>query len=158
MVADGVELSDATLLAALLLPRVLLRRFDVEGVDQRPMRRDQLDAMIAEVVGPFVTRLAVSRDRSGRLLAALTGFQRLIEPDLAAKARLALAHRPWFDDALGLFEVLARATGEGGEALAGWRRVAARRSEATVQAAAEEERQRHGRSRRRRGSRKRRRR
>lgn len=158
MIAEGVELSDATLLASLLVSRVLLRRFDVEGVDQRPMRRERLDAMIADEIAPFVTRLAVSRDRTGRLLAALTGFQRLIEPDLPAKARIGLAHRPWFDDALGLFDLLVRATGEGGEALAGWRAVAERRSEATAHEAAEEARQRTGRSRRRRKSRKRRRR
>lgn len=157
-VGEGVELSDATALGALLLPRVLLRRFDLEAVDQRPMRREALDAMIAEEVGPFVTRLAVSRDRTGRLLAALTGFQRLIEPDLAAKARIGLAHRPWFDDALALLDLLVRATGEGGEALADWRRVASHRSETRMQAAADEERQRDGRSRRRRRSRKRRRR
>jgi poly(A) polymerase len=157
-VGDGAELSDASVLGALLLPRVLLRRFDVEAVDQRPMRREALDAMIAEEVGPFVARLAVSRDRAGRMLAALTGFQRLIEPDLAAKARVGLAHRLWFDDALALFEVLVRATGEGGETLAEWRRVASHRSESRMQAAADEERQRDGRSRRRRRSRTRRRR
>jgi poly(A) polymerase len=155
---EGVALSDATVLGALLLPRVLLRRFDVEAVDQRPMRREALDAMIAEEVGPFIARLAVSRDRAGRMLAALTGFQRLIEPELAAKARVGLAHRPWFDDALALFDLLVRATGEGGEALADWRRVASHRSESRVQAAADEERRRDGRSRRRRRSRTRRRR
>lgn len=158
MIADGAELSDATLLASLLVSRMLLRRFDVEGVDQRPMRRERLDAMIADESAPFVTRLAVSRDRTSRLLAALTGFQRLIEPDLQAKARMSLAHRPWFDDALALFELLTRATGEGDDALAAWRAAAARRSEATAREAAEEERQRTGRSRRRRRSRKRRRR
>ena len=158
MVAEGREPSDAAALAALLLPRVLLRRYDIEALDRRPMRRDAIDAMIAEVVGPFLSRLAISRDRAGKIAAALSGFQRLVEPDLAARERMHLAHRPWFDDALTLFEVLVRATGEGGSELDRWRGAAAQRSESTARAIAEEERQRQGRSRRRRRSRPRRRR
>jgi hypothetical protein len=122
------------------------------------MRRDAIDAMIAEVVGPFLVRLAVSRDRSGRILSALSGFQRLVEPNLSARGRMHLAHRPWFDDARVLFELLVRATGEGAAELEAWRRVAAQRSATTADEVAEEERQRHGRSRRRRRSRTRRRR
>ncbi|HEX2165317.1 MAG TPA: polynucleotide adenylyltransferase PcnB [Thermoanaerobaculia bacterium] len=147
LAAGGRQLSDPATLAALLLPRVLLARFDRESAAHRPMRRDEIDLLVAEEISPFLARLAVSRDRAGRMLAALTGFQRLIEPDLSPRARSILAHRAWFDDALALFEVLVRATGEGGEALADWQAVASRRSEATAQAAAEEERERTGRSR-----------
>ena len=36
------------------------------------------------------------------------------------------ARRPFFDDASTLFEIMTRATGEGAEALAAWRRAAAK--------------------------------
>ncbi len=154
LVDAGGEPSDAAVLATLLLPRVLLRRYDIEAVDQRPMRRDALDTMIGEVVAPFLGRLAISRDRSSKVGAALSGFQRLCEPRPDARTRMQLARRPWFDDALVLFEVLVRATGEGGGELEAWKRARARRGEA----AAAEEQERQGRSSRRRRRRSRRRR
>jgi len=157
VVAEGGEPSDAAALASLLLPRVLLRRYDVEAVDGRPMRRRKIDELVAETLGPFVTRLAISRDRSARMGGALTGFYRLAEPGLEPRARLALARKPWFDDALLLFELLVRATGEGREELARWQAAQAKRG--AVEADREEERKQRSRSRRnRRRSRKRRRR
>ncbi|HEX2252391.1 MAG TPA: polynucleotide adenylyltransferase PcnB, partial [Thermoanaerobaculia bacterium] len=130
MINEGRAVSDAAALASLLLPRALLRRYEIEGVDQRPMSRTAIDELTAEIIAPFVGRLSISRDRSTRMGGALAGFHRLAEPDLAPRARLAVARRPWFDDALTLFEMLVRATGEGHEALEPWRRAADLRGDA----------------------------
>ena len=147
VVAEGREPSDAAALASLLLPRVMLRRYDVEALDGRPMRRRKIDELVAETLGPFVARLAISRDRSSRIGGALTGFHRLAEPGLDTRARLPLARKPWFDDALLLFELLVRATGEGREELGRWQAAQAKRG--AVEAEREEERKMRGRSRRR---------
>lgn len=147
MVREGREVSDAVALAALLLPRVMLRRYDIEALDQRPMSRDKISSMVGEVIDPFLTRLQVSRDRSSRVGAALNGFHRLAEPGLDAKARLGLARRPWFEDTLALFEMLVRATGEGKAELDRWRK--AGEKVAGEKKEKQEERRSRGRSRRR---------
>lgn len=156
LVAAGREVPDAVCLGALLLPRVLLRRYDVEAVDQRPMSRDAISSLVGEVIDPFLQRLQVSRDRSSKTGAALNGFQRLAEPGLSTKERLGLARRPWFDDALLLFEVLTRATGEGGEELERWRQAGAKVGQAARDEAKEQEEKQRQRRRGRRGRRRRR--
>ena len=147
MVADGRGISDAAALASLLLPRVLLRRYDVEAVDQRPMSRRAIDDMVAEVIEPFVTRLQISRDRANRAGAALSGFHRLCEPDPSPRVRIGVGRRPWFADSLTLFEVLVRATGEGAGELDAWR--AAAHKIGAAEEREKEEREERGRSRRR---------
>ncbi|HXO20303.1 MAG TPA: polynucleotide adenylyltransferase PcnB [Thermoanaerobaculia bacterium] len=137
-VAAGRELSDSALLAALLLPKVLLRRYDVEAVNQRPMNRAAIELLIEEEVAPFVARFTVSNLKSQQILQALMGFQRLCEPGWTAPERVRFARKPYFDDAILLFELLVEATGEGGEALAVWQ-AAARRRPARQEPAAETE-------------------
>ncbi|HSG40031.1 MAG TPA: polynucleotide adenylyltransferase PcnB [Thermoanaerobaculia bacterium] len=150
MVADERPLTDTSLLAALLLPKVMLRRLDMEANSGKPMRRSAIEAMIQEEVAPFFSRLTISNVRSQQVLHALTGFQRLCEPHCSAHERVRQARKPWFDDALLLFEVLVRATGEGQEALKEWQ--AAGRRRPPLKAPAEsEERSRPRRRRRRRG-------
>jgi poly(A) polymerase len=124
LITEGRELADTALLAALLLPSVLLRRLDVEALDQRPMTRTALAELVAEVVAPLFQRFTLSRDRATRVERALTGFLRLCEPGWGAAERVRFARRPSFDDALTLFEIMTRATGEGAEALEAWRRAA----------------------------------
>jgi len=148
MVAEGAKIGDAVALASLLLPRVMLRRYDIEAVDQRPMSRDAIGAMVAEVIEPFLARLQISRDRAARIGAALNGFHRLAEPGLQARQRVDLARRPWFSDALTLFEMLVRATGEGGAELDAWRSAGAKIG--AEEQREQEERKSRGRSRRRR--------
>ena len=126
MIAEGRELADTALLAALLLPSVLLRRLDVEALDQRPMTRGALAELVGEVVAPLFQRFTLSRDRATRVERALTAFLRLCEPGWGAAERVRFARRPFFDDALTLFEIMTRATGEGAEALESWRRAAER--------------------------------
>jgi poly(A) polymerase len=125
LIAEGRAPADTALLAALLLPSVLLRRLDVEALDQRPMTRAALAELVSEVVTPFCARFTLSRDRATRVERALTGFLRLCEPGWTAAERARFARRPFFVDAVTLFEIMTRATGQGTEPLAGWLRAAA---------------------------------
>lgn len=126
LVAEDRPLPDTGLLAALLLPKVMLRRLDIESSTGRPMRRSEIETMIQEEIAPFFARLTLSNLRSQQVYHALMGFQRLCEPNGSPHERQKLARKPYFDDALLLFEILVRATGEGQEALEAWQ-VAARR-------------------------------
>jgi poly(A) polymerase len=127
MVAQDRPLSDTALLAALLLPKIMLRRMDIEAQDGRPMSRPAIEVMIQEELAPFFSRLTLSNLRSQQVFHALLGFQRLCEPGVTPHERLKLARKPYFDDSLLLFEILVLATGEGQEALEAWQAAARRR-------------------------------
>jgi poly(A) polymerase len=150
MVAAGRPLPDTALLAALLLPKVTLRRYDIEAIDQRPMSRAAIEALVHEEAAPFLARFTVSHVKSQQVLNALFGFQRMCEPGWSFPERVRFARRPFFDDALLLFEILVEATGGGHEALAEWQ-AAARRRPALKAASAADARERTRRRRRRRG-------
>ncbi|HEY4564095.1 MAG TPA: polynucleotide adenylyltransferase PcnB, partial [Thermoanaerobaculia bacterium] len=111
MVAEDRPLPDTGLLAALLLPKVMLRRLDVEAPAGRPMRRAEIETMIQEEIAPFFSRLTLSNLRAQQINHALMGFQRLCEPVSSPHERVKLARKPYFDDALLLFEILVLATG-----------------------------------------------
>lgn len=127
MVAADRPLPDTGLLAALLLPKVMLRRLDLEASTGRPMRRSEIETMIQEEIAPFFSRLTLSNLRAQQVYHALMGFQRLCEPATSPHERVKLARKPYFDDALLLFEILVQATGEGREALEAWQAAARRR-------------------------------
>ncbi|MFP5288484.1 MAG: polynucleotide adenylyltransferase PcnB, partial [Thermoanaerobaculia bacterium] len=124
MVRGGRQLSDIGLLAALLLPKVVLRRYDIEALDQRPMSRSAIDTLVQEEVAPFLSRFTVSNLKSQQIIQALIGFQRLCEPSWTAHQRVQIARKSFFDHALLLFEMLVLATGEGHEAFAAWQAAA----------------------------------
>lgn len=126
MVASGRTLSDAGALAAILLPQVMLRRLDIEALNQRPMGRSALDKMTEEAVAPFFSRFTLSNLKSQQVLSALHLFQRLIDSGWTAGERLRIARRAGFEDALLLFEILVAATGDGAEKLEVWRAASAR--------------------------------
>ncbi len=128
LVAEERQISDTVLLSALLLPQVMLRRYDVEAVDQRPMTRAGVEALVKEVAAPFFRRFPISGAKAQQAVQALAGFQRLCEPRWRLPERLRFTRRPYFDDSLLLMELLVRATGEGGEALEQWQAAARRRS------------------------------
>jgi len=134
LVTSGRDLPDTSLLAALLLPKIMLRRDDVEAIDQRPMSRGAIEELVAEETAPFLARFTLSNLKAQQIRQALVGFHRLCEPRWTAAERARFARRPSFDDALLLFEVLVQATGEGGEALAQWQEAARRRAPPTVRA------------------------
>ena len=137
LVGEGRELADTALLAAILLPKVLLRRYDVEAIDQRPMSRSAIEVLIQEEVTPFLARFTVSNLKSQQIVQALVGFQRLCEPKWKLPERVRFARKPYFDNALLLFEILVQATGEGGEALQEWRAAGRRAGEKREPAEAE---------------------
>jgi poly(A) polymerase len=126
-IEGGREISDGGLLAALLLPAVLLRRYDVEAVGQRALRRSELEAMVQEIAAPFFARFALSRERQRQTSEALFGFLRLCEPHGSGSERLRVAAKSFFPESLWLFELLAEATGEGLQELAQWQAAARRR-------------------------------
>jgi poly(A) polymerase len=136
LVASGRALSDTGLLAALLMPKMMLRRDDVEAIDQRPMSRAAIEELVAEETAPFLRRFTLSHLKAQQIRQALVAFHRLCEPKWTLAERLRYARRSYFDDALLLFEMLVAATGEGGEALAAWQNAARRRGPvAAVEAA-----------------------
>lgn len=125
--ATSPEIPDGALLAALLLPSVLLRRFDAESGRPAALRRAELHQLVRESTEPLFARLSISRERQRQALETLDGFLRLCEPPRAAADRVRATGRPSFPTALWLFELLAEATGEGFEELAQWRAAARRR-------------------------------
>ncbi len=116
MVAEERELPDSALLSAVLLPKIMLRRDDIESLDRKPMSRAAIELMVQEEIQPFLARFTVSNLKSLQVTQALIGFQRLCEPEWSFPERVRLARKAWFNDALLLFEILVEATGEGGDA------------------------------------------
>ena len=129
LVAEGREPGDTALLAALLLPSVVLRRHDVEGLDQRPVRRGALLEIVRETMDPFLERFALSRLRREGVVQAILGYHRLLEDGWTAARRVGYARRPQFDDTLALLEIICLATGEGKEQVELWRRARAARDQ-----------------------------
>jgi poly(A) polymerase len=97
MVGDEVKLSDAVVFGALLLPSVMLRRRDVEAVNQRPIHRTALRELTGEVLEPFVTRFALSRERTDQLHHAIWAFQRFAERWKSVGDRIRFSGHPGFD-------------------------------------------------------------
>lgn len=120
-VRRGDAVSDGGLLAALLLPGLLLRRQDVEAVSQRALTRRELRQLVAELAGPFFARFTLSRQRAEGAEQGLMAFLDLGAEGLKPAQRLRLARRASFRDALWLLALMVEATGEGGEVLEVWR-------------------------------------
>jgi len=123
MTAEGRKLSDSFLFGALLLPSILLRRRDLEALNQRPMWRAALRSLTQETVEAFAARFSLSRAKMEAVQGALWCFHRLGERWGSAASQLQFSRQPGFDDALALLEVLVIATGEGQETLDTWQRV-----------------------------------
>ena len=117
--ADG-GLSDCAVLASILLPAALLRRFDREQALGRPLKRGQIKRMVEELVATFAARFQLSRFRAEGVLDALIAFHRLGETTWAPAEKGRFVRRQSFRDALVLLGLLAEVTGEGGDALERW--------------------------------------
>lgn len=154
VVASGRELSDATVLSVLLLPELTLKVRRREKQLRGPMGRDELIKRIAETVDPFALRFTLSRDRAEKTRQTLLALHRLENPSGSDAARVQFVNRPYFPDALALFEIKVEATGRGGEALTEWRRAARQRSAAPAPKRRAAKRRPRRRRRRRRGRRK----
>jgi poly(A) polymerase len=136
MVTAGREMQDTAMLAALLLPKIMLRRDDIEAIDRRPMSRAAIEELVDEESTPFLARFTVSNLKSQQIRHALTAFFRLCEPRWTLPERVRFARKPFFRDGMLLFELLVLATGEGGEVFAEWQEAARRRPPAPSEAAA----------------------
>ena len=123
MIADGRKTTDAVLLGSLLLPFVLLRRRDIEALNQRPIWRRALRSLTADTVDSFAARFSLSRARTERVHSALWSFHRLGERWNSRGSQINFAQSPAFDDALMLLEILVKATAEGQDTLECWQRI-----------------------------------
>lgn len=149
MIAAGRELSDAMLLGSLLLPSILLRRRDIEALNQRPIWRSALRSLTQETVESFAARFTLSRAKTEGVERALWSFHRLTERWGSDASRLQFSRRPGFDDALALLEVLVAATGDGEPMLDSWKTIHDKRQESGGQERFETKRRRRRRRRRR---------
>jgi len=129
MTIEGNKLSETVRLGSLLLPSILLRRRDIEALNQRPIGRSALRSLNHDVVESFATRFTLSRAKVESLQQGLWCFHRLGERWRSASSQLQFTRQPGFDDALELLEILVAATGEGEEKLDLWRRIQERRPE-----------------------------
>ena len=123
LVGKGREPSEASLLAALLLPSVLLRRRQVEAESGQPIQRRRLRELTEQVLTPFFARHTVAKVKAESVSLALDTFHRLGERRWDINERIRLARRTSFVDALGLFEMMVEATGEGHAEFQAWERV-----------------------------------
>ena len=123
LTAGGRKMSDAVLLGSLLLPSILLRRRDIEALNQRPIKRSALRSLHEESVEAFATRFMLARAKAERLYQALWAFHRLGERWSSATSRIQFARQPGFDDALTLLEIMVSATGAGTDTLESWQQI-----------------------------------
>lgn len=137
MVADGRELPDAVLLSAVLLPRIMLRRFEVESESGHWMKMPAYLRLVRNTLDSFLERFAVANYKRAMIQHVLEGFHRLCQRQWTPAQRMRFASKSYFDDSLLLFEILVQATGEGHEALEHWeaaRRQRPRRPQPHVEA------------------------
>lgn len=117
---DGRELPDVVLLGSILLPRIMLRRYEEERSRERLMSLERFREVVDSTVEPFLQRFALANYKRSNLVQALEGFHRLCDQRFTPGQRVRFASKSYFDDALALFEILVRATGEGHDALEHW--------------------------------------
>ncbi len=120
MVADGREMPDAVLLAAVLLPQIMLRRFEFESETGRWMSMPAYQELVQETLGSFLERFSIANFKRALLTQVLEAFHRLCGHGWTPAKRLRFASKSTFDDALLLLEILVDATGEGHQTLHLW--------------------------------------
>ncbi|MEM1205434.1 MAG: polynucleotide adenylyltransferase PcnB, partial [Acidobacteriota bacterium] len=120
MAKDGRKLPDQVLLGAMLLPEVMLRRFEQETASGKWMTVTQFDKVVQKTLHRFLERFAVANYKKAMLVHAMEGFHRLCGQSWTPAQRVRFSSKGYFDDALLLFEILVHATGEGHEALEQW--------------------------------------
>ncbi len=149
MSGDGRELPDVVLLGAILLPQIMLKRYEYERPVGRLMDLQTFRKVVDETVEPFLERFSLANYKRALLIQALEGFHRLCDQRWTPGQRVRFASKSYFDDALALFEILVRATGDGHDALEHWQ-AARRQRPRRPQPAVETKRRRRPRRRRRR--------
>ena len=137
MTAENREVPDAVLLSSVLLPQIMLRRFEVESVDGRWMPMPAYLQVVRETMESFLERFSLANFKRTMVIHVLEGFHRLCSEGWTPAQRVRFASKSYFDDALLLFEILVRATGEGHPVLEHWQsaqRQRPRRPQPMVQA------------------------
>lgn len=127
LIAEKRDIPDQVLLDTLLLPQLMLDRFERETATGRFVRPEEFHRMIAETLEPFLDRFAVPKLKKVAMAQALEGFHRMCDGRWTRNRRARFVHKPYFDDALLLFEILVRSTGEGHEVLGEWQAAARQR-------------------------------
>jgi poly(A) polymerase len=127
LISEGRKLSDATCLAAMVLPMLLLKRRQIETRKGGPMKRGAGRQLAAEFVSPFAARLALSRQKADTTVEAISIFHRLGEAWKSGAEQVRFSTRVGFDDAVDLLELLVRTTGDGRTELDRWRAVQKKR-------------------------------
>ncbi len=128
--ADTESVSHDVLLAALLVPRLIHRRAELEAEKGVQLKRARLDLLVERAIADLLARFALSNVRKHRLFEILTIFQRLCEEVPGQRAAQRLASRHGFGDACDLFDLVVQATGEGQDVLDAWQEL--RRSTAKL--------------------------
>ncbi len=127
LIAEKREIPDQVLLDTILLPQIMLRRFEHETATGRFVRQEEFHGMIAETLEPFLDRFAVPKLKKTAMAQALEGFHRMCDGRWTRNRRARFVNKPYFDDALLLFEILVRSTREGHEVLDQWQAAARQR-------------------------------
>ncbi|MDX1382430.1 MAG: polynucleotide adenylyltransferase PcnB, partial [Thermoanaerobaculia bacterium] len=121
----GDDPSDSLLLSVLLVASFVVARQKREDKLERPLRRAEVRAVIESVVARLGDRFALSHVRAKRTVATLFVFSRLCEPPTGTPGAIRrVAEHGLFSDAVLLYRLLVRATGEGQENLDEWSRAA----------------------------------
>jgi poly(A) polymerase len=105
VVARDQTPSDAMILATLLLPPLR----EALAPDAAPAQN--MVKVVAESVQPFFDRLKVSRRDADLCRQILLALRYLLPGSRARRQRASLAHRPFFQDALWLANIVAKAEG-----------------------------------------------
>lgn len=121
MATDESEVPDQVLLAAMLLPRILLERFEIERRNGRWMPVPAYLEIVREAMTSFLERFSIANFKRTLVTHVLEGFHRLCSDGWTQAQRVRFASKSYFDDALLLFEIVVRATGDGHQVLKQWR-------------------------------------
>jgi poly(A) polymerase len=127
MAQSGREIPEVGLLGALLLPQIMVRRFESETASGCWMTPNEFSVVVRQSLDAFGQRFALANFKRTRLAQALDGFHKLCEQRWTQEQRVRFASKSFFDDTLLLFEILVRATHEGLATLEQWQAVVARR-------------------------------
>ena len=133
MVADEREISDIALLAVLLLPAFAVSQSRSQkgkraGQRQSPSGSRWFSNAVRDYLTPLGQRLKISKERQDGVRYALEGLFEMRDGDWSPSARARFLNRRSGPDSLALFEIVARATGEGQAELRKWSSVSKHRS------------------------------
>ncbi len=141
-------LSEIGLFSALLLPTVLLALANDSKPGSDPLGVRGARDKIGAAIDPFFRRFVLARQKAEQVAQTILGLHQMRRRRWKTAERVRFSHRPYFDDALFLFETTVEATGQGRAELGLWRKVARARPRREKGPAKRRPRRRRGRRRR----------